>query len=161
RPDWPRQFAAGGRAAHERRRECSNRRAGDGRAVPQAGPGDDPDEPATVPGLSGGRDGEIFRFGAQVRHQIRLRNNLAAQLACAHTDPGTCVWIPEFRHCCCEVHIRLVRERAGLSEPPGPNGLTGARAMSIKRILLPIPGTVDQAGEIDMALSAAKALTAS
>ena len=33
--------------------------------------------------------------------------------------------------------------------------------MSIKRILLPIPGTVDQAGEIDMALSAAKALTAS
>jgi nucleotide-binding universal stress UspA family protein len=32
--------------------------------------------------------------------------------------------------------------------------------MSIKRILLPIPGTADQAGEIDMALSAAKALAA-
>jgi nucleotide-binding universal stress UspA family protein len=32
--------------------------------------------------------------------------------------------------------------------------------MSIKRILVPIPGSADLAGEIDMALSAAKALTA-
>jgi nucleotide-binding universal stress UspA family protein len=32
--------------------------------------------------------------------------------------------------------------------------------MSIKRILLPLPGSADQAGEIDMALSAAKALEA-
>jgi nucleotide-binding universal stress UspA family protein len=32
--------------------------------------------------------------------------------------------------------------------------------MSIKRILLPLPGSVEQAGEIDMALSAAKALGA-
>jgi hypothetical protein len=30
--------------------------------------------------------------------------------------------------------------------------------MSIKRILVPLPGSVDQTGEIDMALSAAKAL---
>ncbi len=32
--------------------------------------------------------------------------------------------------------------------------------MSIKRILVPLPGSVDQTGEIDMALSAAKALGA-
>jgi hypothetical protein len=32
--------------------------------------------------------------------------------------------------------------------------------MSIKRILVPLPGSVDQTGEIDMALSATKALGA-
>jgi hypothetical protein len=32
--------------------------------------------------------------------------------------------------------------------------------MSIKRILVPLPGSVDQTGEIDLALSAAKALGA-
>jgi hypothetical protein len=32
--------------------------------------------------------------------------------------------------------------------------------MSIKRILVPIPGSVDHSGEIDTALSAAKALGA-
>src|SRR5215813_4097563 len=47
-----------------------------------------------------------------------------------------------------------------LSELTGPTDSTEAPDMSIKRILLPIPGTADQAGEIDMALSAAKALAA-
>ena len=32
--------------------------------------------------------------------------------------------------------------------------------MSIKQILVPLPGSVDHRGEIDMALSAAKALSA-
>src|SRR2546430_7966392 len=36
----------------------------------------------------------------------------------------------------------------------------GAKIMSIKRILVPLPGSVDQTGEIDMALSATKALGA-
>src|SRR6266568_3980499 len=36
----------------------------------------------------------------------------------------------------------------------------GSKIMSIKRILVPLPGSVDQTGEIDMALSAAKALGA-
>src|SRR6266498_5854478 len=36
----------------------------------------------------------------------------------------------------------------------------GSKIMSIKRILVPLPGSVDHAGEIDMALSAAKALGA-
>src|SRR6266511_5020860 len=36
----------------------------------------------------------------------------------------------------------------------------GSKIMSIKRILVPLPGSVDQTGEIDMALSATKALGA-
>src|SRR4029450_3815351 len=36
----------------------------------------------------------------------------------------------------------------------------GSKIMSIKRILVPLPGSVGQTGEIDMALSAAKALGA-
>src|SRR6266571_5940468 len=36
----------------------------------------------------------------------------------------------------------------------------GSKIMSIKRILVPLPGSVDQTGEIDTALSAAKALGA-
>src|SRR4029450_444116 len=36
----------------------------------------------------------------------------------------------------------------------------GSKIISIKRILAPLPGSVDQTGEIDMALSAAKALGA-
>src|SRR5918996_1806269 len=38
--------------------------------------------------------------------------------------------------------------------------LRSSKAMSIKRILLPIPGTLEHSGEIDMGLSAAKALGA-
>src|SRR5256886_16701948 len=36
----------------------------------------------------------------------------------------------------------------------------GAKIMSTRRILVPLPGSVDQTGEIDMALSATKALGA-
>src|SRR6266702_6877794 len=36
----------------------------------------------------------------------------------------------------------------------------GSKIMSIKRILVPLPGSVDHSGEIDTALSAAKALGA-
>jgi ElaB/YqjD/DUF883 family membrane-anchored ribosome-binding protein len=42
----------------------------------------------------------------------------------------------------------------------GADTTGGAKVMSIKRILAPLPGAIDHAGEVEMALSAAKALTA-
>jgi nucleotide-binding universal stress UspA family protein len=43
---------------------------------------------------------------------------------------------------------------------PGDAAPQEAQDMSIKRILVPLPGLVEHAGEVDMALSAAKALSA-
>src|SRR5438552_12384272 len=58
---------------------------------------------------------------------------------------------------CCFRRLDL-RENPVVATGRGMHG--GSKAMSIKRIFLPLPGSVDNAAQMDMALTAAKALDA-
>jgi hypothetical protein len=57
-------------------------------------------------------------------------------------------------------HREICRVQPGKAACSKRRPAGGSKIMSIKRILVPLPGSVDQTGEIDMALSAAKALGA-